>query len=438
MATITIATLMMLSLAFLQVSRAASNEVLEQVDQASAFYLAEAGVAEAIEALRSGATGNVGTPQTPAFLANGVVWIEATDIGNNQTRLVATGLKGSGRAALEVVVGTGGGGTPMFPGLMMSKERVDLDQGMTIDSYDSSVGSYVAQAVNFANGRAYANDNGHVHSNAEIDLDVNAGIFGDAIPGLGFTTTLGGGSSFVSGSTLPALEPFSVAPVVVPVIASSGSLNVAGSQTIPSGDHAFDALTIQATGTLTIEGPANVVISDFDTINDAELVIDSTNGPVTIYATATFHYDEKFIVSTASGSPADLVWVITETCNPAVPDDHVGVWDSYIEFQKGAVVVGGIYAPNTFLDFNRNCTVYGAFACRKVDMDRDLYFHYDEFLSNRTIGDGGGGGGIEIVSWNPIGLPDEVPVGDRRDPFSMLGLDKANLPKPVDAWDMPY
>jgi len=420
MATLAIATLMMLSMAFFKVTGAASSEVLEEVDQKAAFYLAEAGVAEAIEALRSGSTGNVATAQTPAFLSNGVVWVEATDLGNDQTRLVATGLKGSGRAALEVVVSTSGG-APMFTAMIASDDDLNIDSNQLIDSFDSSLGTYASQAVNSKNGKTYALANGHMTSNSKIIVSSNTGIFGDALPGPSSNLSLDSGS-FVTGTTLPRTDPFPMPALPVPSIPSTGTLKVSGTHTLYAGNHGFDSLNVTSNATLVVQGPADIVTSgDFLMSSNSIIEVDATNGPVTFYNEGTVKLNGNSHFEVAPGSPMDVVFVVTSK--------------NGVSFPGGMEFHGGIYAPNGKIVIDGNSEFFGAVVAQSVTMSSGTDFHFDEYLMNRNL-TGGAGVTISVLSWNLAPLPDEIPAGDRRDPFSMLDLDQADLPKPVDAWDM--
>ena len=49
-------------------------------------------------------TGNVGSETEPAVYGDGLLWVEATDLGDNLVQLESTGMWGSGRATLGLVV----------------------------------------------------------------------------------------------------------------------------------------------------------------------------------------------------------------------------------------------------------------------------------------------------------------------------------------------
>src|SRR5262245_23707058 len=79
MAVIVMGTLLVLSSAFLRLGVTSSKQHNTALDQSRAFYVAEAGIAEAGMALRMGKSGNVASQAQPATYGDGLVWVTATD-----------------------------------------------------------------------------------------------------------------------------------------------------------------------------------------------------------------------------------------------------------------------------------------------------------------------------------------------------------------------
>jgi len=48
-------------------------------------------------AVRGGGAGGIASAEDPAYLGSGVVWVDATDLGNNRVQLDSMAMKGSGR-----------------------------------------------------------------------------------------------------------------------------------------------------------------------------------------------------------------------------------------------------------------------------------------------------------------------------------------------------
>jgi hypothetical protein len=224
---ITLTSLLVILAVFQQQSVRVTTEERTHIDDRRAFYLAETALSEAMLAVRARATGEVGSRNLPAYFGGGVFWVEAFATANPaQTRLVATAMYGSGRAALEAVVEMAPE-EALFKGVLNSKETLTLNQGVLIDSYKSKDGSYASQVTNLHNGRPYALDNGDVLSNQGIVFNANTYVFGDATPGPGYSVTgpfTGGNPAYLSGSNAPAPEPFTFPPVNIPPVPISGNM----------------------------------------------------------------------------------------------------------------------------------------------------------------------------------------------------------------------
>src|SRR5207249_1042936 len=114
----------------------------QAVNKKRAFYVAEGGLAEAFAGVTCGKSGNVGTKAAPAALGDGLFWVEATELQTNQIKLESTGMVGSGRAVLALVVERGDKSAAALG--MFSTGKVTLTSGSLVDGYDSSQGSYAS------------------------------------------------------------------------------------------------------------------------------------------------------------------------------------------------------------------------------------------------------------------------------------------------------
>jgi hypothetical protein len=387
-----------------------------------AFYLAESAIAEAMTAMRSDLPGNVGTMAAPAYLDGGVLWVTATDLGADRTRLVATALSGSGRAALDVVI-EDLGQAPLFPSVLNSREQLSLNSGVMIDSYDSQLGSYASQAENVSGPHTYANQNGKVTSNQNIALSANATVFGDATPGPGMTVTMSMGS-VVTGSTTPGAEPFAFPMIPPPAVGIGGALTLTpnSSSTLPAGTHGFSSMSIGKSATLTVQGPAKIVVDgNFLGDKDARLVIDATAGPVTVFVRGTYTHINGFQAVPAAGSPMALAWLI-ESSAP-------------ITFPASSQVRGAYYAPNADITFTSSNEAWGAFAGNRVSMSADMKFHYDESLAEYwNANTGAGQDPLQVRAWQVAEVTPAFLKTDRRGPAQTLGVDLRLLQSPANSW----
>ena len=130
----------MLGGGLLQLTSAVTRRQTAAVDQTRAFYLAEAGLAEAFQAVRIGRTGQIGSEAAPARYGNGLVWVDATETSDGHIRLEATGMIGPGRASLAFVV------EPVEVSLgFFSDEDLVVESVLLMDGFDSDEGRYEDQ-----------------------------------------------------------------------------------------------------------------------------------------------------------------------------------------------------------------------------------------------------------------------------------------------------
>ena len=424
MAVLLFSGLSVLSYAFFQVVTRAERHLDAGMDDERAFYLAEAGLHEAIEAIRNGGTGAIASEDVPAYFGGGVFWTTSEVLGDDLRRIVVTAMAGGGRQALELVLRVESEEDSLFVATLNSKETITLNEGVVIDSFRSSLGTYSSQAVNSTNGHPHADENGHVKSNADIILNANATVFGDAVPGPSGSVEFNTGS-FVSGSVTPAETPFTFPPIETPLFTNSGSLSVAAgpSTSLPPGQYDYDALTIEKGATLNIEGPAEIVVRDFVGGKDGNLVIDATNGPVTIYVEDSYAHQNGFEADAAPGSPMALAFMVS-----AQQD---------IVFPSTTAIRGAYYLPEANILFSNANECWGAFAANRIEMANDMKFHFDEDLAGYWDSDTGQGEGeFEILAWSQAPIVSDEVRRDRQDPLARLGVSKEDLPRPFEAWEM--
>jgi len=124
----------------LRITTFTTRRQASSTDDKRAFYVAEAGIAEAYYGLSRGFTGAVGAADQPVVLGDGLVWVEATQTGD-EILLRSTGMVGSGRATVEVALESIDVELGIF-----AEEGIELDVPFLIDGFDSEAEPYEAQA----------------------------------------------------------------------------------------------------------------------------------------------------------------------------------------------------------------------------------------------------------------------------------------------------
>lgn len=375
--TLMVAALASFSLSMMVVSSSSHRERRASMEEMSARYVTEAGISHALFQINNGESGTIGSAddQTPFGAAS--YWVTETDLGGGIRTLVGSSINGASGSRIEVVVAETSGA--LFTYAAFGDESLTLSSNAQIDSYDSDAGSYASQAVNNDSGNTYANANGHVGSNGDIDMSQNAAVYGNAIPGEGSAVIPHGNATTVTGSTTPAYGEAEMDPIDVPDIDSLGPLLVGGGDTIylGSGDHHFESLEVSGNGTLHVTGPARVVFDSLELLANADFVIDATNGPVDLYVTGDFILNSNTFMGSTDLDPMDLVVYLTSD-NIIDPDVQIDL--DQVVLDSNAKLYGTIYAPNSQIDIESNFELFGAVMSRILNIASNALIHFDEGL----------------------------------------------------------
>jgi hypothetical protein len=370
----------MLSLSFLTVLRGAQNESTSSREGLAALYVCEAGVAQAIDELRAGGDGTIGSKQYPSTLGDQAFWVTASDIGSGRTSLMAYGRDDGSEVGVEVVVQQ----TPQgfFRWAAFGEEELHMDSNARTDSYDSSLGTYTAQATNGSGSNQYANTEGDIGSNGTITMDSNIGVYGDASPGPGESVIDGGGpSGVITGSTTPMLAPIALPEIVVPSIPlTSASLTITGATTLASGSYYYGSLTVNNSKELTINGPATVVVDNFNLKSGSSLLINASGGPVEFFVVDDFKLNSNTTVQSTTLDPGDVAFNLLSD-NILDPGIDVTFDEDLVDFDSGSKMYATIYAPSAEITIDSNFELFGSLIARRVDLDSNCRIHYDERLA---------------------------------------------------------
>ena len=343
-------------------------------------------------------------------------WVEAEDLGGDLVSLESTGLLGSGRATLSVVVERG---VENVAGLgIFSEEAFTVPAGTVIDAYDSSKGTYAEQAaVSDPDLRV----NGDVGSNASITVEATESqpttVGGNVIPGeSGSVVTQG--TPTITGVTEPRPTNAVLPPVAVPVMEEvKAGVDHSGAATaqIAAGDYAMPFLRVGAGGDAVLLGPANVVLGELRLASGATLLLDPTDGAIQLFVTGDLELASGSALTTTTDDPA-LVAI-------RVPDDTLLVLESAGAFH------GSLYAPLAEARIGADFELFGSIVARHLVLLPQALLHFDHHLA--VIG--AEGTLPQQVSW---WIEDFAPLDASAgvlDPFDVLGVDEDLLRKPADA-----
>jgi hypothetical protein len=374
--------------AFFRMNAAAFGEQRQYRENERAFYVAEAGLSEGYLEVTRGNFGSIGSEAAPSGLGNAEYWVDMENLGTRTYSLKSTGLDSIARERLELVMREIPDG--FFRYAVFGAEGVVLRPESFVDSYDSELGSYAAQ---YDSSAGYADENGNVGSNEDITMQTNSEIHGNATPGPDGIVDLSAPNSYVSGSTEPAKELIELPPIQVPSIPSAGPWSLKkSSATLPAGDYHYSSLDLSSGASLTINGPARVVVDNFVLRSNTTLTVDTSTGPVEIYATGNLQLESNSNLVTNSERPRDMAFYISA-------DDVNTKPTPIIDFSAQSNYIGLIYAPSAEVSFSANFAVYGSVMGREVSMGANSAVHYDSSL---LFDDTNGPPEFETLLWRPV------------------------------------
>ena len=387
-----------LAIALLRVTKANGSAQRLDRENTHARYVAEAGLSAAMFKLQSGQSGALGSMDAPVAWDKSRYYVTQQNLTPDVIRLTATGFDDRTAARQELVVHQVPNTIWRFGAF--GKEFVHMDANSRIDSYNSDTGTYATEDINGTGTNRHAHEGGDTGSNGDISLDQNAKVWGDAIPGPEHMTTVLG-NAFVTGGTGAATQTVDFPALTVPTYTNYGALTVTGTTTIPSGNRTYTNLTINASKTLNITGPANIVISNLTLKSNAQLNVIATGGDVTLWV-----LDNFVLNSNSQIAPTDFKakHLRMNMLSDNVLNPELNVQLDQVEFDSNSKFYGTILAPSAAISINSNFNMYGSLLARSINLHSNANFHFDEALLNATAT---GDPVYETISWR------EVPYADQ-------------------------
>lgn len=401
---------------YLELSSSVAKRQGRAADRKQAFYMAEAGLSEAYTGMWIGRSGEVGSMAAPARFGDGLFWVEVEDLGEGFFKLDSTGMYGSGRATLGLVVQEGRKSVASLG--VFSEDALDVPPGTRIDRYDSNAGEYSEQWD--ANGlwigstaplpvSVGSNDAITVESTPEAPTSIQ----GSVTPGeSAAVTTIG--SPEITGALDPRALNATLPPVGVPAITVGSGVTHSGATpyTLDPGEHGLAFLDVSGGSQVVVNGPATLVLGDLRVSPGADLRFDTTLGPVDVYVTGALDLQPSSVLSTTSTDPT------------AVTIQVAGTTDAQLDSAGG--FFGAIYAPQATIGIGSDFELFGLVIGKHLDLSPGAQLHFDHHLAvldaARSL--------PTQKSWRIV---DFAPIGSTSDPFDNLGVVKSMLLPPADA-----
>ncbi len=373
MATIAVAGL---ATALVTVNVSSSMQQRQESESLRSRYVCQAALAQGMYELRRGNSGAIGTQNAPSTWGESTFWVTATALTPDVSRLTATALEDRDGARMELTVREVPNTIWRFAAF--GREELHMDSNSRVDSYDSTIGTYASQAVNGSGTDQHALTNGDVGSNANVTMDQNSQVWGDATAGPDHFTYVTGNAE-VTGSTTPMTEEVEFPPLVVPTLPNA-AWNANGGA-LASGDYTFGSATLNANKTLTITGPARIVMTNFTLKSNSQIVINAAAGPVEFWIIDDFKMSSNSQIASTDLLPKNvkLNLLSDNVINPEVVVDLDDV-----DFDSNSKLFGTIYAPNAKITIDSNFELFGSMIAREADLNSNCFIHFDEDLLNST------------------------------------------------------
>ncbi|MEZ6003524.1 MAG: hypothetical protein R3F33_04980 [Planctomycetota bacterium] len=374
-----------------QISSVSTRRQNLSIDTAQALYIAESALSEAYFAVAQGRSGQLGSEVTPAEYAGGYYWVTATEQPGAQVELKATAMYGRGKFTL---------------GLALKRSENQVAGLGICGLVDVTIGdsAKILNVVDPINPPPSGSAPLSVRSNGDITI-----YSPDPMLGLPATTVEGGVHAGPDG--LADLDPgvivtgeisLSSRGITLPsftIPKMDGSL---GNYVFPTGmssdklmsDRYYDTMTVPAGKTLVLQGPMDLRADTFELLSGAQLIIDTTAGPVGMYTTRLTYFESgSSLVSVDKDPTRFTLFALT----PVRTDRSKVIMGAKGEFY------GMLIAPRSHVEVPGDMRITGSIVAETLNIGSNAQVTYPEILR-------GGGYGITmtptLVAWQILEVPD--------------------------------
>jgi hypothetical protein len=424
------ASVAVLATCLLQLSGSSQRRQLASVDLRRAFYLADAGLAEAYSGVTIGKSGDIGSAAQPAKLGNGVLWVDATDIDDDHVRVESIGMCGRARATLEMTLERGESSVATLG--MFAHQPLTVPAGSTIKGYDSSApaaaspgggGGLLGGLLGGLGGGGAAPSTpptvpGRMGSNGKITLNGTAAqpttVSADLAPGVGQSVVVGRHVTH-TGATTPRVASAPLPEVELPFEPTATGVTHTGltPYVVQSGDVGLQFLSVASGARAIVQGPCHLVVDDLTVASGGTLEFDTDDGAVAVWVGDKLDFVDGSAVVCAGTDPS-LVTIQVASDTPA----HYGA---------SGKLYAVLYAPQAEASLGSQAQVLGALVADELVLasGAKLTFdaHLDEVSSTTVL--------PTLLSWRILELESAVSHGEGNDPFQILGVDPTALLSPA-------
>jgi hypothetical protein len=416
-----------LSVCLLELDSTRLRRQVASIDNKRAFNLAEAGLAEGRFAVETGHTGTIGSPEAPARFGDGLFWVTATEIAPNVIGLESTGMAGTGRATLSLVVRRTSRDVAALG--VLGSQQVLLGKNARVDAYDSGGergAPKLPERFDPATGVAV-----ELRSNGDIELGEDARVFGDAIPGPEGSVELDD-DALVTGSTAPAQIETQPAVIEPLALEQGGDLvHASGTRRVLAGDgKSYGEIRVGKNSTLVLRGPLQLSAARLRVQDKGKLEIDCAGGNVELHVTDWLDLQAGSQLAFPNEDTRGLRLLVSATGSR--DRDGNGSIDAPVRFSASGPFFGSLYAPNARLALPHGFQLYGAVAAGILQLGEEAQVHFDVSLRGS---DPTASVDVDPLAWKVIEIPREIARDLAEDPFTTLDVAKDQLKPPAQAYE---
>lgn len=417
-----------LSVCLLELDSTRLRRQVASIDNKRAFNLAEAGLAEGRFAVETGHTGTIGSAEAPARFGDGLFWVTATEIAPNVIGLESTGMAGTGRATLSLVVRRTSRDVAALG--VLGSQQVVLGKRARVDAYDSGGergAPKLPERFDPTTGVAV-----ELRSNGDIELGKDARVFGDAIPGPEGSVELDD-DALVTGSTAPAPVETGLAVIEPLQLESGGDLvHASGTRRVLAGDgKAYGEIRVGKKSTLVLRGPLQLSATRLRVEDKGKLEIDCASGPVELHVTDWLDLQNGSLLAFPDEDTRGLRLLVSAAGSR--DRDGNGSIDAPVRFQASGSFFGSLYAPNARLALPHGFQLHGAVSAAILQLGDEAQVHFDIALRG---GDPTASVAVDPLAWKVVEIPREIARDLAEDPFTTLAVSKDELKPPAQAYEV--
>lgn len=332
-----------------------------QLHEEQAFYLAEAGVNQAVAALNEDNSWRVG--YNDVTLGKGTYSVTMIDSSTDSTLddsvlLRSEGFVDGSYSIIELTT------VPEYRSLfqqgLFADAGISMARNTCTDSYNADSGSYAATVVDSLGS---IGSNGTINSAKDVVFGGDVSVATEGGLSFGPFNTINGDTTSTADSVDLDLIPDSEYDWAKSVSSAPGGISGSG--------YTYDPIT----NSLTTGSFANIELSSgvyyFSDMTFGQGTVFSLapGAEVTIYVTGDITLAQSSTMN-SGGNPADLLIYSS---------------GSSLLFNQDNVFVGSFYGPNADIQYDQTTQAYGSLVGSSIQMDKGACFHYDRHLTDLVM-----------------------------------------------------